>query len=369
MSISTTKLVLQQTLKDATNVIIRGRPTPEIIVDRKLGEGGYNEILNEVASISMIFARCLDIPVPKIYTFSADGPNQLVAQEYIDVAQKIAEIIVDMAETRFSGIGGFSSGTSYTLGPTVEGSKLFKGRGRVHSNRCYPIGPYKTIKEYTSLAMTKRYITTPMSPRPISTPAFSNTCLKDFVQHLRNKRRQLDITFIVEDELSVLVHGDFHGRNIIMQGSRVQVVLDWEFADAYPLGELLGGMRVDVLEVDDEESDRDDALWSREIQHTQYFKVTLEINRFFKTSRSGGNRKWQNIPSGIFRALSQRIYALADHTIWYISRSSPALNQETSEALVSADQLDGELDLKAELARAAWLGSSNFATKLKAKYF
>jgi hypothetical protein len=38
---------LQHTLKDAINAIIRGgddRPTPEVIVDRKLGEGGYNDV-------------------------------------------------------------------------------------------------------------------------------------------------------------------------------------------------------------------------------------------------------------------------------------------------------------------------------------
>jgi hypothetical protein len=53
-----------------------------------------------------------------------------------------------------------------------------------------------------------------------------------------------------------------------MQGSRVQAVLDWEFAGAYPLSELLGeGIGVDILEVNDEESDRENTLWSREIVH------------------------------------------------------------------------------------------------------
>lgn len=42
-----TNLLLQHTVKDASSAIIRGgddRPTPEVIVDRKLGEGGYNEV-------------------------------------------------------------------------------------------------------------------------------------------------------------------------------------------------------------------------------------------------------------------------------------------------------------------------------------
>jgi hypothetical protein len=92
----------------------------------------------------MIPARCPNIP--KIYAFDAEAPNPFVAQEYMDgeplstiwnrytqsekssVALKIAEMIADMAEMRFSGIGGFTSRTICALGPTVEGSKLFKGR-------------------------------------------------------------------------------------------------------------------------------------------------------------------------------------------------------------------------------------------------
>ena len=82
------------------------------------------QILNEVVCISMISARCPNIPVPKICAFDAKTPNPFVTQEYIDgeplstiwnhytqaekrlVALKIAEIIVDMAEMRFSGIVG-----------------------------------------------------------------------------------------------------------------------------------------------------------------------------------------------------------------------------------------------------------------------
>ena len=94
----------------------------------------------------MISACCPNIPVPKIYAFDAEAPNPFVAQEYMDgeplstiwnrytqteknlVAVKIAEMIVNMAEMRFSDIGGFTSRTICILGPTVEGSKLFKGR-------------------------------------------------------------------------------------------------------------------------------------------------------------------------------------------------------------------------------------------------
>lgn len=317
-----TNLVLQHTLKDASSAIIRldgDRPTPEVVVDRKLGEGGYNEvyliswvsgwdestrsksfalripkpdtilphqILNEVASISLVSARCPNIPAPKTYAFSADGSNPFIAQEYIDgeplstiwnrytvaekcsVVVKIAEMIVDMAETRFSAIGGFAtvSPASHTLGPTVEGSKFFKGRSKFHSNRCYPIGPYKTTKEYVLACYDKEiYYYTHAPASDIDSNLFETTSLEDFVQQLRDKRRQLETSFVTEDEPFVLVHGDFHGRNIIMHGTQVQAVLDWEFAGAYPLSELLEGIGFDVVEIEDEESETENILWGREI--------------------------------------------------------------------------------------------------------
>ncbi|KAG1734772.1 hypothetical protein EDD22DRAFT_925248 [Suillus occidentalis] len=289
--------LLQHTLKDAINAIIRGgddRPTPEVIVDRKLGEGGYNDvyliswlsdwddstrsksfalripkedillphqILNEVAAISMISVRCPNIPVPKIYASSADGPNPFIAQEFIDgeplstiwqrytemekhaVAQKIAEIIVDMAETRFIAIGGFASPTSSTLGPTVEGSKLFKGRGKFHSNRCYPIGPYKTTKEYILACYDKEiYYYTHAPASDIDSDFFEVTSLEDFVQQLRDKKGQLETSLVAEDEPFVLVHGDFSWCKPSSIG---------KFAGAYPLSELLGGMGVYVMEPDE----------------------------------------------------------------------------------------------------------------------
>ncbi|KAG2151197.1 uncharacterized protein EDB93DRAFT_301267 [Suillus bovinus] len=85
--------------------------------------------------------------------------------------------------------------------------------------------------------------------------------LEDFVQQLR----QIETSFVAEDEPFVLMHGDFHGRYIVMHGTEVQAVLGREFVSAYPLGELLGGMKADVPEVDDDESDEENALWSREI--------------------------------------------------------------------------------------------------------
>jgi hypothetical protein len=102
--------------------------------------------MNEVNCISMISSRFPDIPVPEVYDFSSDVRDSFIAQEYIDgnplssswngytedekrqVAQQIADIIVNMGEIRFDQIGSFTGDAGALLGPTVEGSKFFKGR-------------------------------------------------------------------------------------------------------------------------------------------------------------------------------------------------------------------------------------------------
>ena len=86
------------------------------------------------------------------------------------------------------------------------------------------------------------------------------------MQQLIVKRKRLETSFTAADEPFVLVHGDFNGQNIIMQGSKVTAVLDWEFSGAYPLSELVGGgVGVDIIEVIDDESEEENAKWSRRI--------------------------------------------------------------------------------------------------------
>jgi hypothetical protein len=85
------------------------------------------------------------------------------------------------------------------------------------------------------------------------------------VQQLRNKRSTLEANYTPVDEPFVLVHGDFNGRNVMVQGTDVVAVLDWEFSGAYPLSELIGGVGVDVLEIIDEESEKENSEWSAKI--------------------------------------------------------------------------------------------------------
>lgn len=50
----------------------------------------------------------------------------------------------------------------------------------------------------------------------------------------------------------------------MMQGIDIVAVLDWEFSGAYPLNGLVGGVGVDVLEVIDEESEKN-SEWNDKI--------------------------------------------------------------------------------------------------------
>ena len=81
-----------------------------------------------------------------MYAFSSNLSDLFIAQEYIDgnplssswngytedekrqVTQQIADIIVNMGEIRFDQIRSFTGDAAALLGPTVEGSKVLKGR-------------------------------------------------------------------------------------------------------------------------------------------------------------------------------------------------------------------------------------------------
>lgn len=100
------------------------------------------------------------IPVPAVYAFETgetDPESQpFIAMEYVagdqlssvwetysedqkmSACHELVAITFSLTETTFPGIGGMK--LDHTLGPTIEGSKLFKGRNKFHSRSCYNIG-------------------------------------------------------------------------------------------------------------------------------------------------------------------------------------------------------------------------------------
>lgn len=70
-----------------------------------------------------------------------------------------------------------------------------------------------------------------------------------FLQTLQETRQSIldDSSNFQPEEPFVLVHGDFHGRNILMSGAEIIAVLDWEFTGVYPLSIFLSDEGVDLM--------------------------------------------------------------------------------------------------------------------------
>lgn len=244
-----------------------------------------NQITNEVAFKRFVAARLPHIPVPQVYTYQATSRHDtsFIAEEYIDgtplsetwmtltfsqkehMARKLAKILVDLAEVQFDMIGGLDP-LDFSPAPTVEGSKLFKGRGKFHKQECYPIGPYKSTKEYILSCYEREiYYYTHASDEQIDADLFAGTSVQTFVAELRKKRDSLAATDMI-DEPFTLVHGDFHGRNILVRGDQITAVLDWEFAGSFPLSETLTGGGIDVVDANSVELDEENTEWNRRIR-------------------------------------------------------------------------------------------------------
>ncbi|KAL7276148.1 hypothetical protein RUND412_000881 [Rhizina undulata] len=184
-----------------------------------------HQILNEVAFMQFIALNIPSIPVAKVFAFNAGTSlvgMPLIAEEYVEAyransTQRIAT----------------------TLGLTIQ--------SRIMS----------------SPAMTRRSTTTLMLRNQTSKVIFEKTSLSNFVQTLKETRQSLldnDSNFLPAEPF-VLNHGDFHGRNILMNGTNVAAVIDWEFAGAYPLSELLGDEGVDIVECVDAPSMKENSKW------------------------------------------------------------------------------------------------------------
>jgi hypothetical protein len=244
-----------------------------------------NQITNEVAFKRFVASRLPHIPVPRVYNYRAtdDPETSFIVEEFINatplnstwmtftesqkdsIAHKLAIILVDLVQVRFDMIRGLDP-EDFVAAPTVEGSKLFKGRGKFHKNECYPIGPYKSTKDYILACYdNKIYYYTHASEDDIDTDLFKDTSVTDFVEQLNKKRAGLAATDMT-DEPFVLIHGDFHGRNIMMKGDQVAALIDWEFAGSYPLSESLSDGGINVVEAKSEELDDKNTNWDKKIR-------------------------------------------------------------------------------------------------------
>ncbi|KAI3324982.1 kinase-like domain-containing protein [Xylariaceae sp. AK1471] len=252
------------------------------------------QVTNEVAFRQFVASRLPRIPVPRVFLFEATDryDTSFIAEEFIHgsnlssawmilnpirkwiLAHKLAKITVDLADVEFGMIGGLNP-TTFSFAPTVEGPKIFKGRHKFHEPECYPIGPYHSTKEYILACYDREiYYYSHALAANIDTSLFEKTSVQSFIDQLREKRQALAVEKM-DDEPFVLVHGDFHGRNILVRGCRIVAVLDWEFAGSYPLSEALSGGGIDVVDPDSEELDEENTVWGRKIRRYIHREVRL----------------------------------------------------------------------------------------------
>jgi aminoglycoside phosphotransferase (APT) family kinase protein len=242
-----------------------------------------HQIENEVAFLTYIGKNHPSILVPRIYAYETRSDTPFIAMEYIEgtslnevwmtytesekveMAKDVAAIIVDLAEITFNGIGGLT--LSHTLGPTVEGIKLFRGRDRFHSAECYDIGPYASTRAYICACYEKEIYYYSHASEDEVGGLFESTTKEAFIASLKFMRNVLtkSASTGLPEEPFVLNHGDCHGRNIMVREQKIVAVLDWKFAGSYPLSEVLAGTGVDVVEMVDDEMVDEAWKWSDRI--------------------------------------------------------------------------------------------------------
>lgn len=255
------------------------QPNPRFIL-HLLQDGSLmpNQLLNEVGCFLYVKAHT-SIPVPRVYSWSTEAGQEYIAREYIEgellssvwgryteeekeaVAVKLAKIVAEMMEIRFDGIGGILPDGK--LGPTVEGSKILKGRNKFHAMENYNIGPYNSSREYVNSYLDKEihYFSTATSFDMDYN--FEKTPLSVFLTDLNAQRIALSKHAFRTNEPFVLHHAAFHGSNILVRGTDIVGVIGWDFAGAYPLSLVFNRGPVMVIECTDNESSQENSTWGR----------------------------------------------------------------------------------------------------------
>ena len=238
------------------------------------------------------------IPVPKVYAYQSKDPP-FIAMEYIagqplneawnaftdtqksEAVQEIADVVIALGEIRFDTIGGLSP--DHKPAPTVESTKLFKGRHKFHSHDFYDIGPYPSTRDYVLACYDKEiyyyshasaddmdwtwFVSEDEGTEAVSDKAAAALKKTAFVQELEQERRRLQSNphLFAPEQPFVLCHGDFQARNIMMHDGHIKAILDWEFAGSFPLSELWDGM-FDVLEAEDDAADDENSAWFKRVE-------------------------------------------------------------------------------------------------------
>lgn len=169
---------------------------------------GPLRISNEAAVLRFLTENTT-IPVPKVYETTStsitmefvegstleEAWEDLSVTEATAIGEQLRDYLTQLRKIRGSSIGSFDGG------PAVD-CRMFVNEG----------GPFRTASEYLDFVLSN-----PPRTWPGAAP------MHDIV------RSQMRTDYDV-----VLTHGDLKGINILVKGSRITSIIDWEYAGYYP---------------------------------------------------------------------------------------------------------------------------------------
>jgi aminoglycoside phosphotransferase len=213
---------------------------------------------NEVLCIDYI-NRHTSIPVPKVILWNDDDSevgceyivmekipgvnlasvwNLLSSDEQQQIITQMAEIFVQFRRLSFDFVGSFTSETNneqdISIGPAVEQTMIFATMTEMieHLPRKFQLstlcGPFSNIKDYL-LARLNLELYCLNHFRTLAPNAALIPKLKRYIQQFSDK-----FPPVTKHIPIVLAHNDFRLANIIVEGTKITGVIDWEWAGAYP---------------------------------------------------------------------------------------------------------------------------------------
>lgn len=214
----------------------------------------------EVAAIIYLKKKCTELPVPKIYGYCSDRQLSGIGHEYIVmehmrgiplddvfsgmvadeqkiVMSQITDILVQIKSAEiFNQIGsfGFVSNISDTHGldrdifNCIQLDHIVIGK---LVDQC--VGPFDTYLEYFKTVCEMEILE--LKKCKFMEPQLRNLQrIQDFVEFMADPYRT-PLSETVCRPHFVFTHGDFEPRNILVDGTTVSGVLDFEFSGSYPI--------------------------------------------------------------------------------------------------------------------------------------
>jgi aminoglycoside phosphotransferase len=207
----------------------------------------YWKTESEVAVMKYVKERT-SIRVPEVYHYESNKDN-LVGQEFIimeklpgislfdvwdkyDINEKkkillqIIEIQCILKNQKFSKIGGIfydNNIRDFIIGQAVETAFFCEKRSELNIKR----GPFDNTYDYIIAAIEKEII--------YNENYFDEEEQKKWIPVYEELLSLVPKCFNNDDDIFVLFHGDFHSTNILVDGTNITGIIDWECSGSYPL--------------------------------------------------------------------------------------------------------------------------------------